>query len=911
MTNKTKVVVAGVGLAAIAALVALLVSRQRQPAAPSATPTAPAAPERRPEPGGGEAPSSSGPRPSEVALEDDPVGPLLLEGQVLDADEQPVGGAAVHLSSVPPRTTTTEADGSFSFDKLVPRVYAVTARKGAQVGGPVQHPLRSASDPVIVRLAAGASLEVTVVAGGTGAPIAGASVALRGDAPLAASTDSAGVARLRGVSPGFAVISASAPGHAAGGTFVQVPGSAGAVVAARIELRRGAAVSGVVLGEGGRPVAGARVWATDTANPFGGTDREDQVVTDSKGHFSLPAVAAGTYRFEARHPKHARGRSEPRAVDGATPVTDVKIELARGARVAGRVVDQAGEPAPWATVTIGAGMKRSGLGGIDPRRATADQAGAFELEGLPREVLLAVATSDELSSAAVEVDLTATPDRGDLVLRLDVAGRIEGIVVDSAGRPIGEAEVVAWPDFLAGSIPDDLGLRGRMAETSDGDGKFAFRGLPDGRFRLVANRQRTSPFSQFDDTVKASTGDTGVRLVVKTPGRIRGKVQFDDGTSPAVFTVEIGWSAPLPVSGSRDGSFQMTEVSAGLRDLTVRGPDFAPTDVRGVQVPEAGERDVGIIKVARGRSVSGRVLGGAGEPIAGATVYLAEQIFGDGRSLSSSLGDAMGERMGLRKATSGADGRFTIAGIDAAKDMVLAAEHETHGRAPARTVPAGAQSVTIDLVLAGTGSLAGVIKAGGKPSAAQVLATQPGASKQNIMVSAGEDGAYQFERLAAGEYKIVAMIGGGLGGASGSRTAHVEIGKRAQVDIDVAVGDVTLVVAVKAKGAGSIDWSQVFLFSGAVSITTGKELNESFLTAGGGAKFALPTAGESRFTDVAPGAYSVCVLPLPGDPTDPTVGGRIQASVEKLKTYCLPYTVTPTPKEQAFTAEVPPAAPLE
>jgi hypothetical protein len=192
-----------------------------------------------------------------------------------------------------------------------------------------------------------------------------------------------------------------------------------------------------------------------------------------------------------------------------------------------------------------------------------------------------------------------------------------------------------------------------------------------------------------------------------------------------------------------------------------------------------------------------------------------------------------------------------------------------------------------------------------------VLATQPGASKQNIMVTAGADGAYQFERLAAGEYKVVAMIGGGLGGASGSKTAHVETGKRAQVDIDVAVGDVTLVVAVKAKGSGTIEWSQVFLFSGTVSINTGKELNESFLTAGDGAKFALPSAGDSRFTDVAPGAYSVCVLPLPGDPTDPAVGGRIQASVEKLKTYCLPYTVAPTPKEQTYTAEVPPAAPLE
>src|SRR5579863_9528484 len=50
--------------------------------------------------------------PSPVVLvDDDPRGTLRLEGQVVDADEHPVGGATVVLSSNPPRSAATQADG--------------------------------------------------------------------------------------------------------------------------------------------------------------------------------------------------------------------------------------------------------------------------------------------------------------------------------------------------------------------------------------------------------------------------------------------------------------------------------------------------------------------------------------------------------------------------------------------------------------------------------------------------------------------------------------------------------------------------------------------------------------------------------------------------------------------------------
>ena len=882
-------------------------------ARPPPTKTAQKSPPPAPRPTGDESGAmQAGPQ---VAMENDPVGPLVLEGQVLDGQDEPVGGALVRLSSNPSRTATSDRDGSFSFDKLVPRAYWLSARRGDEVGGPVMHTLRAASDPVIIRLARGASIDVTVVAAGAGTPIAGATVSLRGDDSLSATTDATGIARLRGVAASpFISVAARASGYALGQNILQVPDSPGTVVKTRIELRRGAEVSGVVVDDGGKPVAGARVWELDVSQLFELADEDDQATTDAKGRFTLPAIAAGTYRFQATHPRHAPGSSEPRAVDGTQPIAGVRIELGRGARLAGRVVDTGGAPVAWATVRVGPRESGSVMtSGFATRQAVADDKGAFELAGLPREAVRALATSEEASSQAVEVDLAGKAEVRDLVLRLDVAGRIEGVVVDAAGQPVAEARVTAYPDIFAGGKLEDLALRGPAVEGTDGDGRFAFRGLAAGDYRLQASRSAANPNPFSRRTVKAATGATGVRLVIEQDGGIRGRVQFDDGSAPPLFTVAVGFSPPLPVGGE-DGAFELPGVAPGKHDLIVRGPDFSQATVRDVAVESGRVRDVGVIEVKRGRAVSGRVLGPSGAPVAGATVVLGQQIIGDGRALSTSALESFGDQMGLRQTKSDGQGRYLIGGIGVDRDLVIAAEHDSEGRSLPVAVPIGSDSPAIDLRLAGFGSVAGLVRAGDKPAQAQVIATSPAAARQNVVVVAGADGRYQIERLAAGDYKLTAMVGGGMGGTTASKRARVEAGKKVEVNIDVAVGDIALLVSVKPKGQGAIDFAQVFVFSGQVSVVDGKGVNEAMLAAGndGGVKHQLGGTGSPlRFAEMSPGRYSICVLPITGDLQDPAFAQRLMEHPEKLKVYCAPHEVADTPKQQSYTASVPPMEPLQ
>jgi hypothetical protein len=862
----------------------------------------------------GESAAAMPPGPARVDMDDDPVGPLLLEGQVVDADDQPVGGATVRLSSNPPRTAKSDADGSFSFDKLLPRAYTLSARHGDQIGGPVVHTLRGTSDPVVIRLAAGASIDVTVVAAAGGKPIAGAEVRLSGDDTLSTTTDAAGAARLRGVSPGpFTAVNARARGYAPAETVVQVPSSPAAVVSTRIELRRGAAVSGLVVDEAGAPIANARVSERAVSSLYDVGEEEDDATTDDKGRFSIEAVPAGTYRFHARHPRYAPGSSEPRQLDGEHAVADVRITLQRGARLAGRVVDRSDAPVPWATVRVGPPVSGGAMfGDFTTRQAVTDERGAFEMEGLPRGKLLALARSEEASSPAVSVDVT-TGDQRDVVLRLDVAGRIEGIVVDPAGQPVVEARVTAYPDFFGEGMADDFGLRGASVEGTDGGGRFAFRGLPPGGYRLMASRSGATDMFFGRKTTKAATGDTGVRLVLETDGGIRGRVQFAGGGSPALFTVSIGFASPLPVS-SRDGTFELPGVPPGKHDLAVRGPDFAEKVVSGVAVDGGQVRDVGVITVEKGRSVSGRVLGPGGAPVEGATVVLAEQILSDGKSLASSIGQALGSQLGMRQATSDADGQYSIIGIGKDKDLVLASEHESEGRSPPVKIPLGEDSVTIDLRLGPTGSLAGVVTAGGKPAAVQVLATAPGVARQNIVVTSGADGAYQIERMAAGEYKVSAMVGAGMGMTMAAKRVRIDPGKQARLDIDVPIGDITLSIQVEPKGEGTIDAAQIFLFAGKVSVDNAKSLNEAITSANeaGGVQIEFERGTTpARFTNVSSGSHSLCILPITGDLNDPAFTQRLMAHPEKLLVVCQPHLVPESPKEQSYTARVPPMAPLD
>ncbi|HOY57687.1 MAG TPA: carboxypeptidase-like regulatory domain-containing protein [Verrucomicrobiota bacterium] len=165
MKPRVAVVLAAVVLAASA--IWFFALRGSNKSSKSTKPSVSAVPPRVPGPGSG----SGGPdrrdrgddREQQILIDDDPAGALRLEGLVLDTSDAPVAGATVVVSTNPSRTATTEADGSFAFDKLVGRSYTLVARAATGVGGPITAKLTATSDPVVLRLHAAGSVKVTVV----------------------------------------------------------------------------------------------------------------------------------------------------------------------------------------------------------------------------------------------------------------------------------------------------------------------------------------------------------------------------------------------------------------------------------------------------------------------------------------------------------------------------------------------------------------------------------------------------------------------------------------------------------------------------------------------------------------------------------------------------------------------------
>jgi hypothetical protein len=921
MRRRTAIVLA-VLLAALAGLVWLLTEfRDAPPTAPEETVEAPeAAGPSDSEPTGSRPPAPSrpapGPRPA-VQEEDDPPGELRLEGQVLEPGDLPVGGARVTVNTRPERAAVTEPDGSFAFEGLLPKRYVLTAREGARVGGPVAHRLSDRSDPVIVRLRAGLSLEVRVRATDPDGPLPGASVSLRGQDQRHETADPEGVARFRGVEAGGVVVAAEAPGFAPGRRLVIVPEASERPIQVRLALSRGFAVQGRVLTQDDQPVAEARVLAEPMGGLFDLHDPElDSVASGPDGRFAFPALAPGSYRFSGSHPNHPPGESGAVRVEPGRPTPEVRIRLQPGGRLSGRVVDEGGAGVPHAQVRVSAAAAspyRRTFGGTRVRQAVCDAQGAFRFQGLPRTQLSLVAQAESASSDVLPADLSQRPEIAELELRLVLRGRITGTVVTAAGEPVPEAEVSATSDLWAGEKMEELELRGRATAQTDGAGAFVLAGLPEGAaFRLRASRSGLGMRELLQPGVPARTGDEGVRLVLASPGALVGQVRAADGGPVLRFSVLVDFPPGQPVEDEQ-GRFRIEGVPAGSHQVRVRGEGLLEAVRSKVEVRADQDTDLGVILLPRGRRVSGRVLDGADAPVAGADVVSALQLVGDGTNLTLELGAALDEQLDVRRTASGADGGFVLEGVSPEPRLVVA-EAGPRGRSEAVELAPGTEDTHVTLRLRAFGSLIGRITQGGKPAAGAMVSVSPkGVAGQSSLVRTGEDGGFRVEKLPAGEHHVHAGIAseGGLGGSSGSAEVVVRAGEESRVEIDVPAGEVTLRVTIQGKDGAALDLAQALLLPGQRSFEFAAEINKAVQSLGTGLKSGFWMPGQTlRLTQVVPGTYSLCVIPINGNMNDPVFMQKLQKSTASLRVYCQPVVVSPAPAEQSVTAIVPPMDPL-
>lgn len=233
----------------------------------------------------------------------------------------------------------------------------------------------------------------------------------------------------------------------------------------------GGSVTGVVTDKAGAPIAGARV-----ANRGNSSSDLRETFTDSQGRFRLDDV----FESVLGHELYVRAENfTPRAVafqpGPSSKPAEAAIELQPGHRVAGRVVDEAGQPLDGVRVYYGYGYHfyHEDLGGYVMTGAD----GRFEFTSLPADVQFTIDKNGYSKIQGKELPL----DGDDVVdVELLSGGVIHGRAVDAqTGEPI--SPITVHLTFSPDRTNDDpsASLSGPAA-TGPGE-RFA---APGGDFRL-------------------------------------------------------------------------------------------------------------------------------------------------------------------------------------------------------------------------------------------------------------------------------------------------------------------------------------------------------------------------------------------------------------------------------------------
>jgi hypothetical protein len=542
-----------------------------------------------------------------------PAATARLGGDVSDRRDHPVpearvlalplagDGGATRIDT--PFEATSDLAGHFLFASLPPGPYRLLIEAAGFPTAEVARVVAPALDVAVRVDGEGRAIVGQVRAGGTAVPGARVLLAPDGGGPLRETTTrpgggfafgglGAGLYSLRALSSD----AASAPRRAVESQDRPPPDAP--VV---LDMVPAIAVTGRVIDDAGAALGDVPVRIEADSGTPGEDPLPTLVRSDGAGAFAA-RVFPGAYRLSASRPGHVLRRAPSVDAGGKAPTAVTVLELIRGARLYGRVVDPRGGAAVGArvrcvasaiedlTVQTGplppaaeAAALPSGAGrALGTTRATvADREGRFAVDDLiPGRYRIEVAQdgaeplrTDELVLAPGE-----RHDAGKLALRpgFPVTGR----VVDESGVPIDGARVV-----VATGGPS--GASAGLFTLSDAGGNFALA-LPVGSYRLAASASGRGTVQVAVD-VKGGAAPPALAIrLARAEATLEGLVR-DDGGRPlararlAVWPLDAFDAAGAAPPGAAPigsavadvgGHFTIAQLPAGDARLEVQHPDY-------------------------------------------------------------------------------------------------------------------------------------------------------------------------------------------------------------------------------------------------------------------------------------------------------------------------------------------------
>jgi uncharacterized GH25 family protein len=450
------------------------------------------------------------------------------------------------LENVPVGASTVSVTAPGYVEARVPNVIVendkagdaieVTMETGVHVTGKVTGPDGAAVGGAVVRLEAGGGNRMRGIPGMSPYTV----------------TDPNGEYVLENVENGEKSFSFSRSGLISASKTVTLSGSSARVDA---QLTSGTRVTGVVVTEGGAPVADAMVRASSAAEAgFGQGSR-----TDSNGSFSFESLAPGHYSFEANKSGYADAIAHD--VDITTSGL-VRLIMKNGGVISGHLSGLSATELQNATVRVDSPNGNAS--------APVDASGAYRVEGAPLgTVRVSAMTGQVMSSMRTAPPKTVLVEAGSAVSvdfefagDISVSGRVTRNGVPLAGVMI---------SFRGGSLRSGSG-------NTDASGRYTVTGLDNGKYSIGIFDPERGPYSTNYTVSGSATFDIDIRGVV-----VRGRV-VDASSGAALTDTQVslrrkdGTSFPTSVTVTdAAGGFSFDSVPAGTYQASAEKTGYGAT----------------------------------------------------------------------------------------------------------------------------------------------------------------------------------------------------------------------------------------------------------------------------------------------------------------------------------------------
>ncbi|MEO6325005.1 MAG: carboxypeptidase regulatory-like domain-containing protein [Thermoanaerobaculia bacterium] len=285
--------------------------------------------------------------------------------------------------------------------------------------------------------------------------------------------------------------------------------------------------------------------------------------------------------------------------------------IARGEKLAGRVVDAAGAPVPDAEVTLLAGRDRLEDAGVSRAAvlATTGADGSFRIEGATTTGN-AVGVFKEGFAPMRQTGLRAGGVSHPFVLRK--GSTISGTVRESDRKTPGKGTLVRFE-----SLTDT-----RWVEVGE-DGAFSLREVPEGtRGRVVAESEAGA--TELGGLTLPLALERKLNLVLTGPASIEGRI-VDAKTGRALPRTKVRLRAGtslLFIRSEADGRYRLRPLAAGRYALRVDDARYVPYEKPELALTPGETRKLDIA-LTLGSTIAGRVTDENGAPVAGAKGRLA------------------------------------------------------------------------------------------------------------------------------------------------------------------------------------------------------------------------------------------------------------------------------------------------